>query len=53
MEDNRINFSYNIVNINDLNINELKNMNCKVAKELIKFKNKYLQINWKKYWLIN
>lgn len=45
MEDNRINFSYNIVNINDLNINELKNMNCKVAKELIKFKNKYLQIN--------
>lgn len=45
MEDNRINFSYNIININDLNINELKNMNCKVAKELIKFKNKYLQIN--------
>lgn len=45
MEDNRINFSYNVVNINDLNINELKNINCKVAKELIKFKNKYLQIN--------
>lgn len=45
IEKNRINFSYNIVNINDLNIHELNNMNCKVAQELIKVKNKYLQIN--------
>lgn len=45
IEKNRINFSYNIVNARDLSINELKNMNCEVAKKIIKFKYKYLQIN--------
>lgn len=45
IEKNRIDFSYNIVNISQLNINELKNMNCEVAKKIIKFKYKYLQIN--------
>lgn len=45
IEKNRVDFSYNIVNINQLNIKELKNMNCEVAKKIIKFKYKYLQIN--------
>ncbi|MBQ2937463.1 MAG: Rpn family recombination-promoting nuclease/putative transposase [Clostridia bacterium] len=44
-ENNKINFSYNMININDLKINELENMESKVAKEIINFKNKYLQIN--------
>lgn len=44
-EDNKINFSYNMMNINDLEIYDLKSMKSKVAKELIKLKNKYLQIN--------
>lgn len=43
-KNNRINFSYNIININDINIDKLKNMKCKVAQELLKIKNKYLQI---------
>lgn len=42
---NRINFSYNIININNLKFNELNNMKSKVADELKKLKNKYLQIN--------
>lgn len=45
MKNNRINFSYNIININNLNIDKLKNMKCEVAQEFIKIKNKYLQIN--------
>lgn len=44
-EDNRINFSYNMLNINNLKTNELKSMKSKVAEEIIKVKNKYLQIN--------
>ena len=44
-KDNEINFSYNMLNINDLKIYELKSMKSKVAREIIKLKNKYLQIN--------
>lgn len=44
-EDNRINFSYNIIDINNLKMEELNNMKSEVAKELKKLKNKYLQIN--------
>lgn len=44
-EDNKINFSYNMININDLEIYDLEKMKSKIAKELIKLKNKYLQIN--------
>lgn len=44
-EDNRTNFSYNIIDINKLKINELNNMKSEVANELKKLKNKYLQIN--------
>ena len=44
-EKNKINFSYNMININNLKIDELENMECKVAKEIIGLKNKYLQIN--------
>lgn len=44
-EDNRINFSYNIIDINKLKIDELNNMNSEVAEELRDLKTKYLQIN--------
>lgn len=44
-EHNKINFSYNVVNISDLNIKDLKQMKSNIAKEFIKLKNKYLQIN--------
>lgn len=44
-ENNKINFSYNVLNINNLKISELKNMESRVAKEIINIKNKYLQIN--------
>lgn len=44
-KDNKINFSYNIIDIGTLKISELNNMNSQVAKEIIKLKNKYLQIN--------
>lgn len=44
-KNSEINFSYNMLNINDLEINELKNMKSKVATEIMKLKNKYLQIN--------
>jgi hypothetical protein len=37
-EKNRINFSYNMININDLNIKNLKNMKSNIAKELINIK---------------
>jgi len=44
-EDNKINFSYNIIKIQNLKISELENMKSKIAEQLIKIKNKYLQIN--------
>lgn len=44
-EDNKINFSYNIIKIQDLKVEELENMKSKIAQELINIKNKYLQIN--------
>ena len=44
-EKNRINFSYNMINVNDLNFDELKNMQSNISKEFINIKNKYLQIN--------
>lgn len=48
-ENNRINFSYNIIKIQKLTLKELQQMKSKVAKEFIKIKscnkNKYLQIN--------
>lgn len=44
-KDNRINFSYNFININNLKIDELEKMESKVSQELKKLKNKYLQIN--------
>ncbi len=37
-EDNRINFSYNMININELKIRELEKINSKIAEELINFK---------------
>ena len=37
-EDNSINFSYNMINISELNIKELHNIKSKVAKEIIKIK---------------
>lgn len=46
-KDNCINFSYNIININDLQLNYLEKMQSKVAKEIKELKNKYLQINQK------
>lgn len=44
-KDNEINFSYNLLNINDLEIEKLKNMKSKISEELINTKYKYLQIN--------
>ena len=44
-EKNKINFSYNMININDLNLDELNNMKSNISKEFINIKNKYLQIN--------
>lgn len=44
-EEYKINFSYNMININDLKIEELEKMKSNVAKELLDIKNKYLQIN--------
>lgn len=44
-EKNRINFSYNIIDVNDLEINKLQNMKSNIAQEFINMKNKYLQIN--------
>ncbi len=37
-EDNRINFSYNIVNIHDMSLEQLENMESKVAKKIIELK---------------
>ena len=44
-EKNRINFSYNVINLNDLKLDELNNMKSSISKEFINMKNKYLQIN--------
>lgn len=38
IKNNEINFSYNILNINNLKIDELKNMKSKIATEIIKIK---------------
>lgn len=40
-EENRMNFSYNIININKLEIVDLQCINSKLSKEFIKIKNKY------------
>lgn len=37
-EENRINFSYNIIDVNRLEINKLKNMKSKIAQEFINIK---------------
>lgn len=44
-KDNKINFSYNFININNLRTKELEKMESKVSQELKKLKDKYLQIN--------
>jgi len=44
-KDNIINFSYNMLNINDIGEQELKNMKSKVSLIILDIKNKYLQIN--------
>ena len=43
--ENRINFAYNLINIHELKIKNLKNRKSKFIKEIIKLKNEYLQIN--------
>lgn len=43
--ENRINFSYNIININDIEFEELKKIDCKVANEMLEYKDKYSQTN--------
>ena len=42
---NSINFSYNTISVNNLEIDELQNMKSNIAKEFINIRNKYLQIN--------
>lgn len=37
-EKNRINFSYNMINVNNLNVNQLINMESSIAKEFINIK---------------
>ena len=44
-EKNKIIFSYNIIDIKNLEKPELENNKTKLAEELIKMKNKYLQVN--------
>ena len=44
-DSNRINFSYNMINVNELSSNQLKKLKSNIAKEFISMKNKYLQIN--------
>ena len=41
-ENNKINFSYNLININDLNVKELRKMESNVAKRFITIKNTYV-----------
>lgn len=43
--ENSIKFFYNIIKINELKVENLKHVESKLAKEFIKVKNKYLQIN--------
>ena len=45
-KENRINFSYNLISINNLKTQELEKMKSNIANELLNIKNKYLQINW-------
>ena len=40
-EKNRINFSYNIIDVNNITSDELKCMKSEVAKKLLQLKNKY------------
>ena len=44
-ENNKINFSYNMIDINKIEVSKLEIMKSEIAKELICLKNKYLQIN--------
>ena len=44
-KNNRINFSYNVLNINEMSENDLKYMESEVARKIKELKNKYLQIN--------
>ena len=44
-KNNRINFSYNVLNINEMSENDLKYMKSEVARKIKELKNKYLQIN--------
>lgn len=37
-KENSIDFSYNIIKINELNINDIKNKNCKIVREIINTK---------------
>ena len=44
-KENNIRFFYNVIKINELKMANLRQMESKLAKEFIKVKNKYLQIN--------
>lgn len=44
-KENSIKFFYNIIQLKDLKVEDLKQKESNVAKEFIKVKNKYLQIN--------
>lgn len=44
-QNNNINFSYNMINIHNLEISDLNKMNSEISNELIAMKNKYLQRN--------
>lgn len=44
-KENSIKFFYNTIQLNDLKVEDLKQLESKVAEEFIKVKNKYLQIN--------
>ena len=46
-KENRIDFSYTIIKIQDLEMENLKLLTGNFSKELVKLKNKYLQINQK------
>lgn len=43
--ENSLNFFYNAIQLNDLKVEDLQQLESKVAEEFIKVKNKYLQIN--------
>ena len=44
-EENRIDFSYNMLDINQISISDLDKQKSIIIKEIIKSKNKYLRIN--------